>query len=127
MSYPTDRKYTRDHEWIRVNGDVADVGITDFAQKQLGDVVFLELPAVGHPLNANGALGTIESVKAVSELFAPASGTITEVNADSVQRPESVNQAAHDTWLVRLRLSNPAELNDLLDAAQYETHIRSAE
>lgn len=120
MAYPADRRYSKDHEWIRLSADVAEVGITDFAQQQLGDVVFVDLPSVGTAVTAGSAFGTIESVKAVSELFAPMSGAITEVNAALKDHPEQVNSAPHDAWMVRIRVSDPASAERLLDAAQYE-------
>jgi len=120
MAYPADRRYSKDHEWIRLSEGVADVGITDFAQQQLGDVVFVDLPAEGTTVTAGAAFGTIETVKAVSELFAPMSGTILEVNAALKDHPEYVNSAPHDTWMVRVRVSDPASVEGLLDAAQYE-------
>lgn len=117
--YPSDLKYTKDHEWVRLDGDMAEVGITDFAQKQLGDVVFVELPAVGSTLTAGQPFGTIESVKAVSELFAPMSGEVVEVNDALTAKPETVNAAPHDTWMVKVRVQAPGELADLLDAERY--------
>ena len=120
MAYPADRRYSKDHEWIRLSEGVAEVGITDFAQQQLGDVVFVDLPAAGATVTAGAAFGTIESVKAVSELFAPMTGTILEVNAALKDHPEYVNSAPHDTWMVRVRVSDPASVEGLLDAAQYE-------
>ena len=101
--YPTELKYTKDHEWIRLSGSEAAVGITDFAQKQLGDVVFVELPDVGRRLKQGEAFGTIESVKAVSELFSPVSGEVTAVNEDLATHPEKVNAKPHDTWMIRRR------------------------
>ena len=123
MAYPADLKYTKDHEWMRVSGDVADVGITDYAQEQLGDVVFVELPDVGRLVNAGESFGSIESVKAVSELFAPASGEIVEVNPSLKDHPEAVNTRPHDTWMVRIRLSDPGAASALLDSAAYERLI----
>lgn len=120
MPYPADLKYTKDHEWIRVSGDIAEVGITDFAQEQLGDVVYVELPDVSRKVNAGESFGSIESVKAVSELFAPAAGEIIEVNPSLKDHPESVNSRPHETWMVRLRLSDPNATASLLDAAAYE-------
>ena len=117
--YPSDLKYTKDHEWVRVSGDQAHVGITDYAQKQLGDVVYLELPDVGKTVSRGDVFGTIESVKAVSELYAPVSGEVVEVNGGLTQRPESVNADPHATWMVVIKLSNPAEAAELLDAAAY--------
>ena len=120
MPYPADLKYTKDHEWIRVSGDVAEVGITDYAQEQLGDVVYVELPDVGRRVNAGESFGSIESVKAVSELFAPAAGEIVEVNPSLKDHPELVNSRPHETWMVRLRLSDPSAAGSLLDSAAYE-------
>jgi glycine cleavage system H protein len=120
MAYPTDVKYTKDHEWIRVTGDTAEIGITDYAQQQLGDVVFVELPDVGRTIGAGEPFGSIESVKAVSELFAPMSGEVTEVNPVLRDHPEAVNKDPHATWIARVRLSNPAEASALLDAEAYE-------
>src|SRR5918995_780326 len=107
--YPTDLKYTSEHEWVRVSGEQAHVGITDYAQKQLGDVVYLELPELGRTFNKGDVFGTIESVKAVSELYAPVSGEVVEVNADLAQRPESVNSDPHGAWMIVLKLSNPGD------------------
>ena len=120
MSYPTDLKYTKDHEWIRLEGDTGIVGITDFAQQQLGDVVYVELPDVGATVTAGQVFGTIESVKAVSELFAPVTGEVIEVNAGLKDRPEDVNKTPHEAWMVKVRLASPAEPGDLMDAAAYE-------
>jgi glycine cleavage system H protein len=117
--YPTDLKYTPDHEWIRVDGGEGRIGITDYAQKQLGDVVFLDLPEVGATLSRGQPFGTIESVKAVSELFAPVSGIVIAVNADLKDRPEQVNSAPHDSWMIAVRLDEPDELGELLDSTNY--------
>src|SRR5688500_20315199 len=114
--YPTDLKYTKDHEWVRVSGDRAQVGITDYAQKQLGDVVYLELPDVGRTVNKGDVFGTIESVKAVSELYAPLSGEIVEVNSDLAQRPEAVNTDPHGSWMIVLKITNAGDTGELLDA-----------
>lgn len=118
--YPTDLKYTKDHEWVRVTGDEAVVGITDFAQKQLGDVVFVELPDVGRVLAQGEVFGTIESVKAVSELFAPVAGEVVAVNADLGPHPDHVNKQPHDAWMIKVKLSNAGDLASLLDAAAYD-------
>jgi glycine cleavage system H protein len=118
--YPTDLKYTKDHEWVRVNGDEAVVGITDFAQKQLGDVVFVELPDVGRTLTQGEVFGTIESVKAVSELFAPVAGEVIAVNGDLGAHPDQVNKQPHDAWMIKVKLSNASDLASLLDAAAYD-------
>jgi glycine cleavage system H protein len=118
--YPADLKYTKDHEWVRLDGGTGTVGITDYAQKQLGDVVYVDLPAVGTAVTQGQAFGTIESVKAVSELFAPLTGTVVEVNTALKDRPETVNQAPHDAWMVKIQASNQAEADALLSAADYE-------
>lgn len=118
--YPTDLKYTKEHEWVRVTGDEATVGITDFAQKQLGDVVFVELPDVGRALTQGEVFGTIESVKAVSELFSPLAGTVLAVNGDLGTHPESVNSQPHDAWMIKIKVADAAELANLLDAAKYD-------
>ena len=117
--YPTDLKYTKDHEWVRLQDGEAAVGITDFAQRQLGDVVFVELPEVGRSLKQGEAFGTIESVKAVSELFSPVSGEVVAVNADLASHPETVNAKPHETWMIRLKPSAVGEADALLDAAAY--------
>ena len=123
MSYPTDRKYTKEHEWIQVNGNSATIGITDYAQQSLGDIVFVETPKVGSELTAGKTFGTVESVKAVSDLFAPASGIVTEVNADLATAPEKVNSDAHGAWMLKLTLTNPAEVTGLLSATDYEKFV----
>jgi glycine cleavage system H protein len=123
MAYPTDRKYTKEHEWIQVNATSAAVGITDYAQQSLGDIVFVEVPKVGAEIAAGKTFGTVESVKAVSDLFAPASGTVTEVNAELATSPEKVNKDPHGAWMVKLTLKNPSELNALLSAADYEKFV----
>jgi glycine cleavage system H protein len=120
MSYPAELKYTKDHEWIRLSGEIAEVGITDFAQEQLGDVVFVELPEPGRKITAGESFGSIESVKAVSELFAPMSGEVIEVNPVLQDQPEAVNAKPHETWMVKVRVSDPQAVNALLDSAQYE-------
>ena len=120
MAYPADLKYSKDHEWVRINGETADIGITDYAQQQLGDVVYVDLPEVGRRLNAGESFGSIESVKAVSELFSPVSGEVIEVNPDLKEHPEAVNTTPHDAWMVRVRLTDPAATGGLMDHAQYE-------
>jgi glycine cleavage system H protein len=119
MSYPSDRKYTKDHEWILTDGGSASVGITDYAQKALGDVVYLELPDVGRALKKGEVFGTIESVKAVSELYAPVSGEVTDVHSALVQHPETVNKTPHDAWMIKVKVADPGEVGELLDATQY--------
>ena len=122
--YPTDAKYTKDHEWIRVAGGTGTVGITDFAQKQLGDVVYVDLPDVGTAVTAGQTFGTIESVKAVSELYAPVSGEVTEINGSLKDKPEQVNTAPHEAWMIKLKVTSAAEVDGLMDAAAYEAMIR---
>ncbi|PYX35092.1 MAG: glycine cleavage system protein GcvH, partial [Acidobacteria bacterium] len=107
MSYPSDLKYTKEHEWIKVNGSSATVGITDYAQESLGDIVFVELPKPGSDITAGKTFGTVESVKAVSDLYAPASGTVTEVNGELATAPEKVNKDANQTWMLKMTLKNP--------------------
>lgn len=124
MAYPTGLKYTKDHEWIELSGEQGKVGITDFAQQQLGDVVYLELPEVGAQVKAGQSFGTIESVKAVSELFAPVSGTVVEVNTALKDKPEAINADPHASWMVVLRIADPAELDSLLDVSQYEALVQ---
>ena len=116
--YPAELKYTKDHEWIRLGGSQAHVGITDYAAKQLGDVVYLELPEVGRSFNKGDVFGTIESVKAVSELYCPVSGEVTEVNTTLAGKPEAVNSDPHGSWMIVMKVTNPSEAGDLLDAAQ---------
>jgi glycine cleavage system H protein len=121
--YPAELKYTKDHEWIRVTGDTAEVGITDYAQQQLGDVVFVELPQVGRTLAQGEVFGTIESVKAVSELFSPVAGEVVAVNDALTSAPEQVNSEPHAAWIIKVRPSNASDLDGLLDAAAYEQHV----
>ena len=123
--YPADLKYTRDQEWIRVSGAQGRAGITDYAQKQLGDVVYVELPDVGRTVSQGEALGTIESVKAVSEIFAPVSGEVVEVNAALKDSPETVNSDPHGAWMVAIRLADPAETAALLDSMQYADLVKT--
>ena len=124
--YPQQYRYSKDHEWIRVEGDRGTVGITDHAQEQLGDVVFLELPEVGRKLKAGEGFGTVESVKAVSELFSPVSGEVVEAHADLTKSPEKVNADPHgEAWMIVLKLTDPKELLGLMDAAQYEAYVAS--
>jgi glycine cleavage system H protein len=118
--YPANRKYTKDHEWIELTNGVGVVGITDFAQQQLGDVVFVELPEIGRKLTHGEIFGTVESVKAVSELFSPMSGEVVEVNGELPPHPERINQAPHDAWMIKLKISAPEEESQLLSQEQYE-------
>jgi glycine cleavage system H protein len=124
MSYPSAFKYTNDHEWIELKGDRGTVGVTDYAQQQLGDVVYVELPEPGERVKKGEAFGTIESVKAVSELYAPMSGEVLEVNAALKSSPETVNANPHGTWLVVLKVSDSSEAGSLLDAAQYADLVK---
>ena len=124
MSYPSDLKYTKEHEWIRVDGSTGAIGITDFAQQQLGDVVYVELPEVGSTITAGKVFGTIESVKAVSELFTPMSGEVTAVNDALSAHPEQVNANADGTWIIKLKLANTAESAELLTADQYNALVK---
>jgi glycine cleavage system H protein len=118
--FPNDRRYTKEHEWVLNAGGLATVGITDFAQNELGDIVYVELPEIGRAVTMGEVLGTIESVKAVSEIYAPVSGTVAEVNTLLNDKPETVNTDAHGTgWICKLKLSKPPELDGLMDAATY--------
>lgn len=121
--YPADCKYTKDHEWIRVSGDTGEVGVTNYAQQQLGDIVYLELPEVGQSFKQGDQFGSIESVKAVSDLYCPVSGEIVAINGELTDTPESVNVSPHDNWMIRVRLSDPAELSGLHDADAYAALI----
>ena len=123
MAYPSDFKYTKEHEWIKVDGSTATIGITDHAQNSLGDIVFVELPNPGAEIEQGKAFGTVESVKAVSDLYAPVSGTVTEINQELATAPEKVNQDAHTAWMVKITVKNPAELNALLSSADYEKFV----
>jgi glycine cleavage system H protein len=125
MTYPANLKYTKDHEWIDLSGDTGRVGITDYAQQQLGDVVYVELPEVGAKLKQGQSFGTIESVKAVSELYSPVTGEVVEVNAALKDKPEAVNKDPHASWMVVIRLASAGEAAALLDAAQYEALVKS--
>jgi glycine cleavage system H protein len=123
MPYPADLKYTKEHEWIKVEGNNATVGITDYAQDSLGDIVFVDLPKPGSEITAGKTFGTVESVKAVSDLFAPATGTVTEINGELVTAPEKINKDANHTWMIKLALKNPGVLDGLLSAADYEKFV----
>ena len=122
MAYPTDYRYTKDHEWIQLQGNKARIGITDHAQAELGDIVFVELPAVGTTVQKGDNVATVESVKAVGDVFAPATGTVVEVNADLEAAPEAINASPHaDGWILVLEINDQADLEDSLDAAGYES------
>jgi len=124
VTYPGHLKYTKDHEWIDLAGETGKVGITDYAQQQLGDVVYIELPEVGAKLKQGQSFGTIESVKAVSELYSPVTGEIVEVNSALKDKPEAVNKDPHGSWMVAIRLTNAGEAGSLLDAAQYQDLVK---
>jgi glycine cleavage system H protein len=124
MAYPAGLKYTKDHEWIELTGDRGKVGITDYAAQQLGDVVYVELPEVGAKLKQGQSFGTIESVKAVSELYSPVSGEVAEVNTALKDKPEAVNADPHANWMIVLKLTNPGETGALLDATQYQDLVK---
>ena len=123
MAYPDDRKYTKEHEWVMANGTSASIGITQYAQDSLGDIVFVDLPKVGSDIARGKTFGSVESVKAVSDLFAPASGTVTTVNEELATAPEKINQDAHAAWMLKITLSAPNELASLLSAADYEKFV----
>jgi glycine cleavage system H protein len=123
MPYPTDFKYTKEHEWIKPDGKTATVGITHHAQEALGDIVFVELPKPGAEITKGKTFGSVESVKAVSDLYAPASGTVTEINADLATAPEKINSDAHGSWMMKITLKDPNELNGLLSAADYDKFV----
>jgi glycine cleavage system H protein len=123
MAYPKNFRYTKEHEWINADGKTATVGITDYAQSSLGDIVFVELPKPGTEVAAGKSFGTVESVKSVSELFAPVSGKVVAVNEELAQAPEKVNSDAHGAWMIKVDLKNPGEVNSLLSSADYEKFI----
>ena len=123
MAYPADYKYTKEHEWLKVDGNTGAIGITDYAQNSLGDIVFVELPKVGQEITAGQTFGSVELVKAVSDLFAPISGTVTEVNEALNTVPEQVNKDANATWMIKVKVKDPAEANQLLSAADYEKFV----
>ncbi len=124
MNVPENLKYTKDHEWAKIEGDVATIGITDYAQGELGDVVFVELPEVGTTLSAGDTFGTIEAVKAVADLYAPLSGEVVEINPELESTPEKVNQDPYgDGWMIKIKLSNPGEVDALMDAEKYKELI----
>ena len=126
--YPSDCRYTKDHEWIKAESSTGTIGITEYAQHELGDVVFVELPKLGIKLKAGAMLGTVESVKAVSEIYSPASGEVIEVNSALADTPEKINQDPHGAaWLVRLRLDNPQETETLMDSIAYQAYISEKE
>jgi len=123
MAYPTELKYTKEHEWVKADGSSATIGITDYAQESLGDIVFVDLPKVGSEVTKGKTFGTVESVKAVSDLYAPISGTVTEVNGDLATAPEKINKEANNVWMIKVTPKTVSELNDLLSAADYEKFV----
>ena len=126
MAYPTQYRYTKEHEWIDAKNDSATIGITDYAQHELGDVVFVEVPAAGTKITAGKTFGSVESVKAVSDIYAPVSGEVTEPNAALTNTPDLINTDPHGAgWLIKIKLSSPAEVNSLMDAAAYEAYIEA--
>jgi glycine cleavage system H protein len=128
MAYPANFLYTKQHEWADVKGDAATIGITDYAQHELGDVVFAELPKVGAKVEAGKSFGTVESVKAVSEIYSPVTGEVTEINGSLHDTPETINSDPHGAaWLIKVKLANPAEVKDMMDAKAYEAFIADAE
>ena len=123
MPYPSDFKYTKEHEWIKADGNTATIGITTYAQESLGDIVFVELPKPGMDITAGKTFGSVESVKAVSDLYAPATGTVTEINGELTTAPEKINKDAHNAWMLKMKLKDPGELNSLLSASDYEKFV----
>jgi len=124
MKFPEDCLFSKQHEWVKVNGDTATVGITDYAQKELGDVVFVELPKVGDTFETNEPFGNVESVKAVSEVFCPVAGEVLEVNQELVNTPEWVNTDPYgDDWFIKLKVTNPEELKELFNSQEYEEYV----
>jgi glycine cleavage system H protein len=123
MPYPTDYRYTREHEWISVAGNIGTIGITDYAQNSLGDIVYVDAPKVGDSVTANKPFGSVESVKAVSDLFSPVTGKVTEVNEALKTEPDKINADPHGTWIIRVELADSAAVSGLLDAAAYEKFI----
>lgn len=127
MDYPKQYRYTKEHEWVDLNGSSAKIGITDYAQQQLGDVVFVEMPAVGAALQPGQAFGTVESVKAVSEVFAPVGGTVAAINEELSKKPELINSEPHTAWLITATVSDPKAIEHLMDAAAYQQFIATQE
>lgn len=123
MAYPSDYRYTREHEWIRADGIVGTIGITDYAQNSLGDIVFVDAPAVGATVEEGKVFGSVESVKAVSDLYSPVSGMVTAVNEELANSPEKINEDAHGAWIIKVQMAKPAEADSLLSAEEYEKFI----
>ena len=123
MAYPEDYRYTREHEWVEVDGANGTIGITDYAQNSLGDIVYVDAPKVGDRVKAHSTFGSVESVKAVSDLYSPVSGTVTAVNEELKNSPDKINEDAHSAWIIKVELSDPSEVDSLLDAAAYEAFV----
>jgi glycine cleavage system H protein len=123
MAYPATYRYSREHEWIGLTGTIGAIGITDYAQNSLGDIVYVDMPKVGDTVTANTTFGSVESVKAVSDLFSPVTGTVSAINEELVSAPDKLNEDPHETWIIKVELADPAQLNVLLDAAAYEAFI----
>jgi glycine cleavage system H protein len=123
MPYPTNYRYTREHEWIELDGAIGTIGITDYAQNSLGDIVYVDAPKVGDSVTANATFGSVESVKAVSDLYSPVSGTVTAINDELKTAPDKINENPHGAWIIKVELTNPAEFDALLDSAAYEAFI----
>jgi len=123
MSYPTNYRYTREHEWIALDGAIGTIGITDYAQKSLGDIVYVDVPKVGDTVTAGASFGSVESVKAVSDLFSPVTGTVTATNDELKNSPDKINEDPHGAWIIKVALADPAQVNALLDAAAYEAFV----
>ena len=122
---PENLKYTKDHEWVLVEGDTATIGVTDYAQESLGDIVYVDLPSVGSGFTAHESIGSVESVKAVSDIFTPVSGEVLEINEGLNDAPESVNSDAYGAWMVKFRLTNSSEIDELMDAAAYQQYLEA--
>jgi len=123
MAYPANYRYTREHEWIALDGAIGSIGITDYAQNSLGDIVYVDVPKVGDAVTAGATFGSVESVKAVSDLYSPVTGTVTATNDELKNAPDKINEAPHDAWIIKVELSDPAQFNALLDAAAYEAFV----
>ena len=123
MAYPENYRYTREHEWIELDGNIGTVGITDYAQNSLGDIVYVDVPKVGNPVTANAVFGSVESVKAVSDLYSPVTGTVTATNDELKNSPDKINEAPHMAWIIKVELADPAQFDGLMDAAAYEKFI----
>ena len=123
MAYPANYRYTRQHEWIQLDGSIGTIGITDYAQNSLGDIVYVDAPKVGDSVTAHQTFGSVESVKAVSDLYSPVSGTVTAVNDELKDSPDKINETPHEAWIIKVELSDPSQFEGLLDAAAYEAFI----